>query len=361
MARQGVITKCPWALWQYEGKDGSVIPEGDGPSFGNPARGRWWTDERDAALVEMHGVKSIQDIANALGTTAGAIRGRVTALGLAKRVYWDESEVEALRELYRQAGRDGVLKLREFAIDIGKDVTNVCRKAKTLGLPTNLNRRIVESRKERRKYATYEEAKEAISKATRARFKAGLHPRGALGMKHTEETKAKISMKSKSAWANKSEADRAAWVDAMTKGQANVNRTWSRGRWKAGWREIGGNKNYYRSRWEANYARYLQWLKDRGEISAWAHEPETFWFEKIKRGVRSYKPDFRVWENDGTSRLHEVKGWMDSRSKTCLSRMAKYHKDQVIVLIDGKAYRAIRAAVMPMIPDWEDSKRDGHE
>ena len=63
--------------------------------------------------------------------------------------------------------------------------------------------------------------------------------------------------------------------------------------------------------------------KDQGEILKWEYEPETFWFEKIKRGVRTYTPDFKVTEKDGSIIFHEVKGYMDARSKTKLKRMKK--------------------------------------
>src|SRR5215471_1288173 len=53
---------------------------------------------------------------------------------------------------------------------------------------------------------------------------------------------------------------------------------------------------YFRSSWEANYARYLNFLKSRGEIHDWQYESNTFWFHKIKRGTRSYTPDFKVWQ-----------------------------------------------------------------
>lgn len=134
-----------------------------------------------------------------------------------------------------------------------------------------------------------------------------------------------------------------------------------RERWKAGWREFGGQRVYYRSRWEANYARYLQWLVERGEILRWKHEPETFWFDAIKRGVRSYLPDFRVWELDGTSRLHEVKGWMDARSKTTLRRMAKYHPGETIVLIRERDYNEIARKVGGLIEGWEASGRSARQ
>lgn len=124
-------------------------------------------------------------------------------------------------------------------------------------------------------------------------------------------------------------------------------------RWKAGWRQIGEMNKYYRSKWEANYARYLQWLKDNREISDWQHEPETFWFDGIKRGCVSYLPDFRVTELNGKIVYHEVKGWMDGRSKTKIKRMAKYHPNVKLILIDSKVYKSISKTMTPIIRDWE--------
>jgi hypothetical protein len=73
---------------------------------------------------------------------------------------------------------------------------------------------------------------------------------------------------------------------------------------KDGWREICGVRKYYRSLWEINYAHYLQWLKERGEIQPRWHKPKEFWFESIRRGVRSYKPDFEIVEKDGRIVYH---------------------------------------------------------
>ena len=119
------------------------------------------------------------------------------------------------------------------------------------------------------------------------------------------------------------------------------------------WREIGGIRKYYRSRWEANYARYLEWMRSRGEIAKWEHEPETFWFSGIKRGTVSYLPDFRVTKNDGSIYYVEVKGWMDDRSKTKLKRMKKYHPSVQLELVDGKRYNAIKKVAQKLIADWE--------
>ena len=123
--------------------------------------------------------------------------------------------------------------------------------------------------------------------------------------------------------------------------------------WKQGWREFGGKRNYYRSRWEANYGRYLQLLKESGNIKDWEHEPDTFWFEEIRRGTRSYLPDFKVTSNDGSICYHEVKGWMDAKSKTKLKRMAKYHPAVELKLIDSKAYRHLKKKVSKLVNGWE--------
>lgn len=123
--------------------------------------------------------------------------------------------------------------------------------------------------------------------------------------------------------------------------------------WKPGWREVGGRRIYFRSKAEANYGRYLQWLKDQGQIKGWEHENKTFWFEEIKRGVRSYLPDFEVTENNGSVAYHEVKGWMDPRSKTKLKRMIIYHPNVKIVLIEQKFFSQNGKKLNGLVPGWE--------
>lgn len=123
--------------------------------------------------------------------------------------------------------------------------------------------------------------------------------------------------------------------------------------WKGGWREIGGYRKYYRSRWEANYARYLEYLRIRGEITDWAHEPTTFWFEGIRRGVNNYLPDFRVVYPERGEEYHEVKGWMDSKSATKIKRMGRYHPDVKLVIIDRKIYSGLEREFGKIIEGWE--------
>ena len=109
---------------------------------------------------------------------------------------------------------------------------------------------------------------------------------------------------------------------------------------------------YVRSSWEANWARYLNWLKQNGEIDNWEYEVDTFSFDSIKRGTRSYTPDFKVYEK-GKIIYHEVKGYMDKKSATKLRRMAKYYPEIEIKLIDESVYRSVSLMVRAFIPEWE--------
>ena len=120
------------------------------------------------------------------------------------------------------------------------------------------------------------------------------------------------------------------------------------------------DNQYFRSAWEANWARYLNWLQSLKEIQGWAFEVKTFEFSKIRRGSRFYTPDFQVTNNDGSIEYHEVKGFMDPRSATKLKRMAKYFPDVRIVLIEKAAYTDVARKVGRMLPGWEWNTKHGN-
>jgi hypothetical protein len=129
---------------------------------------------------------------------------------------------------------------------------------------------------------------------------------------------------------------------------------------------------YVRSIAEANYARYLDWLLAQGEIAGWLYEPFCFDFP-IKRGHRSYQPDFAIWEHGAAApeaararlprqrvvmECHpswwaETKGWMDATSKTKLRRMAKYYPLEKVVVIGRKELSGYAKKVGGLIAGWE--------
>lgn len=115
-------------------------------------------------------------------------------------------------------------------------------------------------------------------------------------------------------------------------------------------------KVFFRSSWEANWARYLNFQKENGFIDNWDFEKETFWFEGIARGTVSYLCDFRVYDKNGMH-LEEVKGYMDAKSKTKIRRMRKYHPHIKMMVIDRPRYMAVQKALGKVIPHWEFPKK----
>jgi hypothetical protein len=203
--------------------------------------------------------------------------------------------------------------------------------------------------------------REARSAAAKKRIRENGHPRGMLGKKHSDETKRILRIKSMRNRLRLTQEE----VDAITEkmNKTKLERYGTAGpsifrcsnpysRARRGKRPDLGDI-FFRSRWEANYARYLNWLISNGKIQSWRYEVKTFVFDGIKRGTLTYTPDFEVVENDGGIVYHEVKGWMDAKSKTRLKRMKKYHPDVRILVVAQKQYKEIERTVSTIIPNWE--------
>lgn len=197
-----------------------------------------------------------------------------------------------------------------------------------------------------------EEARRKMASSQKLHIQQNGHNRGMLGKHHTDATKRALSLM----WAGKKipreQVVRGLKTKVLKYGSLNPHPGKRGGTWKAQWVEVGGKRFFARSLWEANYGRYLEWLKQAGEVVDWQHEPETFWFDGLKRGCVSYLPDFRVDLWTGAREYHEVKGWMDQASKTKIRRMAKYHPEITLVVIDSERYQAIARKAKYLVPDW---------
>lgn len=286
-----------------------------------------WTDERVAFLTENYPAKGKKYCAEAMNISEAQVRSKAFRLQLKAKGISDAWKKKQVEHSVILTGRK-----RPAQAQVMRDLHQAG------------------------KFAYTDAMREAVSARMKVHWKTHEHPRGATGLKFTPEQRAKISAKSKATWAQKTPDEIADFVRrSMTTKFKNGTYVSPRpgATWKAGWREIGGKRKYFRSRWEANYARYLEWLKCRGEIMEWQHEAKVFWFEGIKRGSVSYLPDFEVTENSMRVCYHEVKGWMDDRSKTKIRRMAKYHPDVTLIVIDSKQYKAIASKIKHIVPEWE--------
>jgi hypothetical protein len=284
---------------------------------------------------------SVWKTAAEFGMAGGSVHERLAKAGLIVRPIFTEEHRDMIFSAYQQGFKTGDGTLDRLAEATGHLKSNICRLARQMGL-TNPNRAI-----------TAELSGKLQSKLKTRNATIG-HAKGMLGKCHTDQVKAIIGAKSKTSWHSRTQQENADIVMKAMKTRANNGTPFNKhGSWKAAWTEVGGVRFYARSRWEANYARYLQFLKEKAFITSWEHEPETFWFEAIKRGCRSYLPDFKVTLPDGAIEYHEVKGWMDARSVTKIKRMAKYHPKITLVVRDAKWYCANRPTLRAIIKGWE--------
>jgi hypothetical protein len=288
-----------------------------------------WTEHEKSWLTQNYPAVGKSAAMRYLGRTEASVRKAASKLGL--RISQDS---EFWREFQCRAARSKVGKKRPGQSEVIRQLWRtgkIARSAESLRL--------------------------SATKASQFNAIHG-HPRGALGMKHTPEALHKMSLSARAMWSNpdsycNSDEYRQKLSDRMAgmKPFDTAEQAYSRA--KRGRRADIGD-TFFRSRWEANYARYLNWMKARGEIHDWRYEPKTFWFEAIKRGVRSYTPDFEIiGTRPQDSYFVEVKGWMDAKSATKIKRMAKYHPSVRLEVCGEKDYRQIERNLGGIIPNWE--------
>jgi len=121
--------------------------------------------------------------------------------------------------------------------------------------------------------------------------------------------------------------------------------------WK-GWAEIGGKRFYAKSKWEFNYAQYLNFMVKHKKIIDWDYELTTFTFIGVTKGCVSYKPDFFVKFPNGYEEYIEVKGWEQSSDRTKWKRMAKYHPEINLRVINKKFFNENGKILSGVIKDW---------
>lgn len=302
----------------------------------------FFTDYQKAFINEHYKNMTYKEIGAITGRTEASIRNYCYEFGLRKINKWTQEEIDIVKEWYssHECGElDGLLPLLN-----NRDKPNVSLLAKKLGI----------SKSDRKKSEPH---KEIMSINSTELYKKIGYRGGIKGKKHKPETiellrKRTVDLQNNKEYKEKHSKAVSAGLKMAIKNGYRPGGDNPYSRTKSGKRDdLDGL--FVRSAWEANYARYLNWLVSIGEIKEWEYEADTFEFVKIRKGTRFYLPDFKVTNNDGTVEYHEVKGWMDDKSKTKLSRMAKYYPDIKLILIDEGAYRAISSQVKNIIKNWE--------
>lgn len=253
------------------------------------------------------------------------VQRRLIKLGIERSTrYARPEEIEKIRQFYESwdGVRDGSQAI--LCRSLGRTDGWVARKAKELGV-------------NKQSWGMSEKAKRETGERTKEYIAKNGHPRGMLGKNHTEDARQKMSeTRKKNPMLPEHVAARTKKMMETKNERGNLIMPRKGVTWKSGWETIGGQKIYFRSSWEVEYAHYLEFLKKAKQIKSWEYEPDIFWFEAIKRGTRSYTPDFKITNNDGSVEYHEIKGWMDAASQTKIKRMAKYHPGTKLVVLMKK-------------------------
>ncbi len=103
--------------------------------------------------------------------------------------------------------------------------------------------------------------------------------------------------------------------------------------------EFNGRTYHFRSKFEYNWALYLEFLKETGEIKYWTYEPDIFYFPNEKTAPVQYTPDFKLWvhnpgmPDDGQFYYQECKGYHDGSTNKKFQRMYKHFPHIVIELV----------------------------
>ena len=312
-----------------------------------------WTKEEVEILKEAYnnrdGTKNntfIKDLALRLNKTEGAVRNKAYGLKITKRdKYYTEKEIQFLKEHYDE------YSMNDLAEMLKRNESNIHRKMKQLGLKkTHISHNVVNPRK---KHIYTKEERQRLSENTKNMIKEKGHPKGFKGHKHSQEGKEKISIKSKNWWKQVDistlEARKLKQRETKIKNDTlnpmkNQSNPYSRT--KSG-KRVDLNNTFFRSSWEANIARYYNYLG-----IEWQYEPKTFIFKNITRGSVSYTPDFYLPKED---KWVEVKGWMDGKSKTKLKRFKQQFPEEYkkLQLIQEKEYNEIKRKIAYYIKNWE--------
>lgn len=294
-----------------------------------------WTEREDTILRNTAGSATHRQMGELLGRTELAVRNRCSRLGLVFVRPWSDEEVTQLRAWY-EARKGQPLYIKHLAEALKRSETSVSEKAAQLGL-SDRNR------------PRSEEVSASQTERLRASIQAHGHPRGMLGKSHSPETRRRLTEVRTGRPLQLTDEERA------RRGEQARGLTMMYAE-KVYTRALGGRRDdlgdrYFRSRWEANYARYLNLLLSLGQITAWDYEVATFEFP-VRRGTTHYTPDFLVRFQD-REEYHEVKGWMDATSATKIKRFRRFYPQLTLVIIDPPAYRRISQQFSALIPTWE--------
>lgn len=250
-----------------------------------------------------------------------------------KRQLWTKQQIASLSDYFRSTPSDS-FDLASLSVTLGRTYAAVALKASRTGL-ANISRGkstqacLSMSRERKARFRAHPE------RHTKPDWKKYLHPRGMLGKHHGSSARRAISAANRGRQRTVEQIRKQITTTLQRYGRlAPLTR---RGTWRAEWVTIGGKRFFSRSSWEAIYATHLQDLKERSIIADWHYEPDRFWVNQ----QWNYVPDFRIDGLSGEREYHEVKGWMDARSKRKIKAFRKEYPSNRLIVRRARWFRGI--------------------
>jgi len=287
-----------------------------------------YSENEKNIIKEAHTRKiPLEEISKILGRSIEAIKAKAYQMGLRYKKQWTDKDYKILKREYKN-GKE----IKEIAKILSVTEKAIEWQIKKIGIGCKVGSEEFSKKASKRNKKLWDDP-DHIFNQPEYREKLGVHFKDPNNIVNSKEYRQALS-------------DRAIKNKVWLRFPRNSNK-----KYYSGFREDLGH--YVRSKWEANIGRYLNYLIKNGKIKEYEYEIDTFEFKGIKRGNRSYTPDFKVYLNSGNIEYWEVKGWMDKNSKVKLKRMAKYYPNIEIILIRREQYKEIEKW-SKLISGWEE-------
>lgn len=253
---------------------------------------------------------------------------KISNIGCSEAIF-----ISKIRELYPQFNSD--LELFQFLYDVnGNSYKNLIKKFKypkikkicqCLGIQINYN--LTEQHKQK---ISQKHKGKTLTKEHKEKISEGYKN---LSKEKKEEISKKISEGNKGKTYSKES------IEKMIKNRKDEKHPF---RGKAGKREDLNNQ-YFRSTWEANYARILKYLNVEYQF-----EPDIIWLKRPNGTEISYRPDFKVGD------LYiEIKGYWYGDAVEKMKMLKEQYPEIKVKVIDAKTYNRLVKFYKKKIQWWE--------
>ena len=313
-------------------------------SCSNSGTKRWLVKEEKKLCQFYEKGLSALEISSKLKRSVGAIRNKAYELKITKNTKWSKTEEEHIKNSYAAN-----IPVDIIASQLNRSFAAIACKANELDITKNPGEHIITDKIRKTSSARMRKWWQTIDEETKLRI---------VSHSCSEETRKKIGASLRNSKKHKKAMRSQKRKQILSDSMIESHRSGKlKGGYSLGKRGIRKDIGIYvRSSWEANIARYLNLLIENKKVASWEYEPYRFEFEEIKRGTRSYLPDFCVVFKSGRTEWWEVKGWMTAKAKTAIKRFHKYYPWEKLIIIDKEKYRKIEREFSYQLPEWEESK-----